>query len=411
MPYDVLIIGGGLVGASLAIALKNSGLSILVVEANVSAKLQSDDFDARSIALSHASKTILEGIGVWGNLKKSATPIETIHVSKQSQYGRTLLKAQEHAKEAFGFVAEMAHLNQAFQPMLEAQGNVEYWENARLKTLECEEDKAAVACIEKAGECITVSALLVVAADGTHSSVRSMLGMENDAKVYQQSAVVANIGLRRPHKQCAYERFTATGLIALLPMRRQRSALVWAMGSEDAKRIYALSDSDFLNELQNAFGYRLGRFIQVGRRGQFPLALTHMPKRTACRVAFIGNASQTLHPVAGQGFNLGLRDAAMLAELIHEEKTLLNPAAFLAHYESARQVDRDKIMKSTDYLVDFFALNGCVFNALQSAGLLLIDGLPILNKPLVQQAMGYSAQNSKLSCGIPFANEDACSEF
>ncbi len=401
MQYDVLIIGGGLVGASVAIALKDSGLSILVVEANVSATLQSDDFDARSIALSHASKTILDGLGVWANLKKSVTPIEAIHVSKQSQYGRTLLKVQEHNIEAFGFVAEMAHLNQAFQPMLEAQGNVEYWHNARLKTLNCQEGKSAVACIEKGDECITVFASLIVAADGTHSSVRSILNMTNDTKVYQQSAVVANIGLRRSHKQCAYERFTATGLIALLPMRQQRSALVWAMGNEEAKRVSSLSDSEFLDELQNAFGYRLGRFIQVGRRGQFPLVLTHMPKRTACQVAFMGNASQTLHPVAGQGFNLGLRDAAILAEFIHQEKTLLNPASLLARYDALRQADRDKIMKSTDYLVDFFGLNGCVFSTLQSAGLLLADSLPVLNQPLVQQAMGYSAQNSKLSCGIP----------
>ena len=241
---------------------------------------------------------------------------------------------------------------------------------------------------------------MLVAADGTFSSVRTMINLSMETKCYQSSAIVANIGLRRAHRYWAYERFTQNGLIALLPMRKQRASLVWALAEHDVEEVFNLSDEGFLKVLQEAFGYRLGRFTQVGRRAKFPLKLSHMPQCISDRVVFVGSAAQTLHPVAGQGFNLGLRDIAVLAEVLHEAKDLENVAQLLQCYQQLRQGDRDKLMKSTDLLVEFFGLNNIVCQKLQSAGLLAIDNLSICNQLLVQQAMGYSALNSKLSCQI-----------
>lgn len=399
MQCDVLIIGGGLVGASLAIALKDSNLSILIVESNSSQAMQAYDFDARSIALSEASKNILNGLGLWTQVAQVATAIETIHVSKKSQFGATLLDVRNYQKKAFGYVSEMGDLNQTVQSALNKQKNVRCLNPATLKTLVFKQG-LTIADIEKENETIEITAKLVVAADGTHSFVRKLLEIEVVKEDYKQCAVVANIGLRRSHNQRAYERFTSTGLIALLPMRKQRAALVWATDPINAKRLYALSEEDFLNELQSEFGYRLGRFNKVGRRGSFPLQLQYMQKTVDNNIVFVGNSSQTLHPIAGQGFNLGLRDVAMLAELMLEEG-ILTPQNLLARFEKSRASDRKRTINSTNNLVKFFGFNLFPVYLIQTFGLMAVDLCSPLSEWLVKSAMGYSLTNSKLACNIP----------
>ncbi len=400
MQYDVLIIGGGLVGASLALALKGSGLNILIVEAIESFKLQQADFDARSIALSKASKNILSSLDVWGAIEPYAMPIKQIHVSKQGQFGRTFLDSNKQRQDSFGYVSEISHLNQAMQQALLKEKNITYLCPAKLKNL-VQTKTHAVANIDNNGKNIEVTAKLVVAADGTNSFVRKQLKLETIIEDYNQCAVVANIGLRRSHKNQAYERFTTSGLIALLPLTQQRAALVWATSKSEASDLIHLSEQDFLDKLQLQFGYRLGRFEIVGQRGQFPLKLQSMTICTVDRVVFIGNAAQTLHPVAGQGFNLGLRDQAILAELIIEACSLENVPKLLNKYKQRRQADQSRIINATDRLVKFFALNSCPFDLLQSLSLLSADIISPLKSRLVEHAMGFSAQNSKLACGIP----------
>lgn len=399
MQCDVLIIGGGLVGASLAVALKRSGLSIIVVEAYDSQSLRQKSFDARSIALADASKNILDGLELWSGIKKVSTPIKTIHVSKKSAFGHTSLNADKHKKFAFGYVSEIGDLNQEVQLSLEKQQNVLYISPAKLTDLIVEKD-SATAKIEKGEKLITIESKIVVAADGTNSWVRKLLNIMPEMQDYKQSAVVANIGLRRTHSNVAYERFTSTGLIALLPMSGHRSSLVWATSPNDAKRIFELSKDDFLKELQQQFGYRLGRFEKVGKRGLFPLKLQYMKKSFNERVVFIGNASQTLHPVAGQGFNLGLRDVAILAELIISDG-IDSPEKLFEKYQEMRELDKKQIINSTGKLVKFFGSTPSIINFLQSLSLLAVDNISILQEILVHRAMGYSQQNSKLACGIP----------
>lgn len=397
--YDVLIIGGGLVGASFALALKNSGLKLLIVEATTSTKLQDNDFDARSIALSKASKQILSSLSVWPAIEPYAMPIKKIHVSKKSQFGHTLLDHKKYNFDAFGYVAEIGYLNQAMQQALLNENNITYLCPAKLKKL-VQKKEFVEATIEQQGKNIAVAAKLVVAADGTNSFVRKQLGLKTSSEDYRQTAVVANIGLRRTHHNHAYERFTSNGLIALLPMVQKRASLVWATSEEEANNLINLPEQDFLEKLQQQFGYRLGRFEKAGKRGKFPLKLQYMENAVVDRVVFIGNASQTLHPVAGQGFNLGLRDQAILAELIFKDKYLNNPVELLKNYQSQRHPDQKRIINATSRLVKFFALNSCPFDLLQSLSLISADLISPLKKSLVDYAMGFSAQNSKLACGI-----------
>lgn len=398
---DIIIIGGGLVGASIALALQASPYQVAIIEANSSQQLQDGDFDARSIALSDASTHILQSIGVWQDIQKKAVAIKKIHVSKQQQFGRTLLDAAKHQLSAFGHVAELSHLNQALQPKLETVKNLTHFYSTKLTQLQ-ETKNSIVATIDQNGKTQQIEAKLLIAADGTNSFVRKLINIENIIHDYHQNAIIANIGLRRPHQNIAYERFTQNGLIAMLPMSQQRSALVWAVASQNTQKLMALSDDDFINQLQNEFGYRLGKFTKVGKRFTFPLGLQQLEKTCYGRVAFIGNAAQTLHPVAGQGFNLGLRDAAFLAELLAEQHPESLDCNNLAkQYENVRKEDKQRIIMSTNQLVNFFGLNHFPFPSSQSAGLIATDLSGLLQSQLIYHAMGYGDHNSKLACQIP----------
>lgn len=397
---DVLIIGGGLVGASLALALAGSNLSVVIVEANQTETLQSQDFDGRSIALSDASQRILKSLQLWSELSFHATPIKKIHVSKKGQFGKTLLEAAKHHLAAFGYVAELSHLNQALQPRLFEQKNVQYLCPAKLLSLNSSGINA-LAIVQDKDLQIEINAKLVVAADGTNSFVRSLLNISPNQQDYQQSALVANIGLNRSHHYCAYERFSQDGLIALLPMTQQRASLVWALSPQKVKALCACSEAEFLVKLQQQFGYRLGKFTQVGKRHTFPLGLQSLAKPYEKNVVFVGNACQTLHPVAGQGFNLGLRDVAILAEVLMKTDAINNVDTLLNNYQQLRQADKHRMIMSTDQLVKFFGLNTFIFQAVQTMGLIATELVQPLKQTLVYHAMGYSAQNSKLACEIP----------
>lgn len=399
MKCDVLIIGGGAIGCSLSLALANSKLSVVMVEAQPPQTLQSNEFDARTLALSRASQMILQGLGVWPELSASATAINQIHVSKQGLLGRTVLDANKMQLPAFGSVVELSALNTALQQSLPQSEHLKLLCPAKLISLQ-QQPSFVTATITHQGEPLQIEAKLVVAADGTNSFVRQLLALEIDKTDYQQQALVANIGLRRSHHNIAYERFTKQGLIALLPMTDQRSALVWAGDDDAVQKLMSLTAPAFLAELQQTFGYRLGRFMKVGKRSQFPLSLVKMKQCYQGRVVFVGNASQTLHPVAGQGFNLGLRDVAMLAEMLHQSE-LNDVESLLKNYSALRNADKSSIIMGTDNLVKFFGHNHFPYDCLQSMSLMGCEYLSPIKNLLVYHATGFSKYNSKLACEIP----------
>ncbi len=396
---DILIIGGGLTGAALMLALMNQGYDVLLLDAkpihqSVHDQQGQPHFDARTLALSPSSIKILTGLKLWPLLVNEASLISRIHVSQQGHFGITELQAD--AGGALGAVLELQHLSRALHELLPS---ADVLAPAELVGLDA---TSSIATVQYAGCEITIKARLVVAADGGHSTVRRWSALPAKIKLYNQYALVANIGLQRAHAQVAYERFTRDGPLAMLPMSHQRSAMVWCLPPDEAKSLQAMDDALFLRQLQKAFGYRLGRFVKVGDRSLFPLQEIIMPEQTAWPLVFVGNAAHTLHPVAGQGFNLGLRDVAALAQCILQYG--LNEA-MLSRYQAMRKTDQTAIIQLTDGLVRLFGNQIPGMALARSLGLVAMDNLNILQQVLARYAGGYGGIVSDLACGIPLENK------
>lgn len=386
---DILIIGGGLTGATLMLALQGLGLRIALVEAKSFSDKVNPDFDARSIALSPASKRILTMLGVWELLEDYVTAIETIHVSDQHCFGMSRLRGD--SKNPLGYTVEMQHINQALNDLLNQD---ELLIPATLHSLDLENQLAVVNT--KSGK-LSISAQLIVAADGSDSTVRQLCHLPSQTKHYHQHAIVANIGLDKPHQYRAFERFTANGPLALLPMQDKRMSLVWAMSPQKVEQLMAYSEKEFLQELQSAFGYRLGRFIKIGKRFSYPLKQVLMPQQIKWPVVFVGNAAHTLHPVAGQGFNLGLRDVATLAQCIAKQG--LN-VEMLTHYLHLRHHDQQVITRFTDGLIQLFTSKLPGVGLARNIGLIALDNIPALKSLLARYARGFGGFIPDLVCEI-----------
>lgn len=393
---DILIVGGGLTGAILMLALANSGYEVLLVDTNPLNAKVSPDFDARTLALSPASIRILGMLNIWPLLEAEATAIKTIHVSEQGRFGSANLGNE--ANQPLGFVVEMQHINQALHQLLNQQ---QILAPARVTALDKEQGLVTISSDKKDS---VLQAKLIVAADGTDSTIRHLSGLVPKVKDYRQQAIVANIGLARAHHNQAYERFTSSGPLALLPMTKNRASLVWALPPEEAARLMALEEEKFLSSLQKNFGYRLGRFVRVGKRVIFPLKQVTMPKKIAWPLVFVGNAAHTLHPVAGQGFNLGLRDVASLAQCIIQQGLT---AEMLQNYQQMRQHDETAITRFADGLIEIFTsrLPGMAFS--RNLGLIAVDQFKILKQGLTHYTRGFAGVTPDLVCGIALHKKES----
>jgi 2-octaprenyl-6-methoxyphenol hydroxylase len=397
---DILIIGGGLTGATLMLALSDSPYRTLLVESSSFLSMVQPHFDARSLALAPASVRILQMLQIWPLLLPHACPIDRIHVSEQYGFGRAYFE-NEYSDEKLGYVLELQHINHALHQRLDME---QVLTPAALIALD---EVNGIATVRTATGIQNIKAKLIVAADGVHSTVRILCQITPKIKDYHQQAVVANIGLARSHRQIAYERFTANGPLAMLPMNGLRASMVWALPPEQAKSLMALSDREFLVALQTQFGYRLGRFTSVGQRMSYPLKQVTMSEQVVGSIVFVGNAAHTLHPVAGQGFNLGLRDVAMLAQcIIHKG---LN-ALMLAEYAQSRKNDQNNITRLTDGLVRLFTSLCPGVPLARRAGLVLFELIPALKALLARHARGFSGINPDLVCGIPLKSTATCND-
>ncbi len=397
---DILIIGGGLTGATLMLALQGLGLNALLVEAKPFGDKVNPDFDARSLALSPATKRILSMLGVWSILKEYATPIDMIHVSDQHRFGVSRL--QGDSDNPLGYVVEMQYINLALHQLLAkdhlmAPGTVTSLDLAA-KT---------VTVSTQTGE-VQIAAQLIVAADGAESVVRRFCDLSAKIKSYNQQAIVANVGLMKSHEHRAYERFTSHGPLAFLPMKDNRMSLVWAMSPQKAEQLTAVNDGAFLKELQQAFGYRLGRLVKIGKRYSYPLKQVLMPQQMKWPVVFIGNAAHTLHPVAGQGFNLGLRDVATLAQCISKQGLT---EEMLQQYLRLRRHDQQVITGLTDGLIQIFTSRLPGMGLVRNMGLIAIDNIPVLKNCLVRYARGFGGFTPDLVCEIALETVEVKSEI
>ena len=389
--FDIAIVGGGMVGASLAVALAPLKLKIALVEAVPSGSASQPSFDERTTALSNASRRILEALGVWPGVSSQATPIRKIHVSDQGRFGFARIDAAEQGLAAMGYVVPNRALGAALWSRLQAHANVRVHCPAQVSRVQGAPHAVALEItqgIATAG----LDTKLVVAADGVQSAVRSAFGIDTESRDYDQTAVITTVLPQRFHDHVAYERFTPSGPLALLPLEGGRCTLVLTLSRATAQSAMAWSDEEFLAEVQRRFGFRLGRFLQVGRRVPYPLSLTRAARTSAARCVIVGNAAQGLHPVAGMGFNLGLRDVASLAELIaehrHEPYFDAGAASLLAEYDAWRAADRGGVIAFTDGLVRLFANPSSVVRRLRNVGLLAFDLLPPAKAALSRLSSG-----------------------
>lgn len=401
--YDVLIIGGGMVGASLACALGGQSLKIGIIEAIPFRSGKQPSFDDRSIALAYGSRRIFEGMGLWPQLEPGVTPIHSIQISDRGHFGKTRLHYHDSGCEALGYVVDNRTLGAALTEKLAQFDNISLLCPARLTGLTLTADKAT-AVIERNDQSQTLSARLVIGADGGHSAVRQLADIQARQWDYGQSAIITNVSTGTAHHNMAYERFTASGPLALLPLSRQRYSLVWTVPATDSDKVMAYDDEQFLTRLQQHVGHHVGRFIRTGTRHCYPLTLIRAHAHQQPRLALIGNAAHTLHPIAGQGFNLGLRDVAALAQTICDalqKQRDIGSARMLRQYEQWRQRDQRHVTALTDSLVRVFSNSVPPLVVARNIGLLAVDCLPPLKKALMRQTMGLAGHLPRLARGLP----------
>jgi 2-octaprenyl-6-methoxyphenol hydroxylase len=385
--FDVLIVGGGLVGASLACALEGRGLAVAMAEASAGQAQAAPSFDERNLALARASRNALAALGVWPLLASPPAPIERIHVSSRGDFGAVRLVAAEQGLDSFGSVVVARELGTALEARLAQLRSLQRFRPARLVELQQEGD-AVVATLAEGDARRELRARLLVGADGTESGVRGRLGIGVEREDYGQTLFVATAQADRDAARTAYERFTDSGPVALLPLGGNRYGSICTVTSAEASRVAALDDEAYREFLQERFGWRAGRLQRVGKRSSYPLQRVCAQRLDAPRAVLVGNAAQTLHPIGAQGFNLGLRDALTLAEELASGGDAGDPAR-LARYTQRRRADRDATLEFSDGLVKIFAKRSGAWRALRSVGLLAVDRLPGLAQGLAAGAMGY----------------------
>jgi 2-octaprenyl-6-methoxyphenol hydroxylase len=394
-----------MVGASFALALTGSGLRVALIEGVAPDSNSQPSFDDRTTALGNGSRQVFEALGVWAAMQAEAAPIRAIHVSDAGRFGFARLDAREQGIEAFGFVVPNRVIGRALWAKLATASHVELLVPARPVRVAAAADAVTIE-VETAAGRQALTCALAVAADGAQSMLRAASGLASHVEDYDQVAVVVNVAADKPHDGTAFERFTPTGPLAVLPLADGSYTVVWTLKPDRAAQVLALHDAAFLTELMAAFGWRAGRLVRVGKRSSYPLKLTRADETVAMRTVLIGNAAQALHPVAGQGFNLGLRDAATLAEMLSSQQRSAGPhdpgaRELLQRFASWRDEDRRGVTRFTDSLVKLFADERPGFGLARNFGLLLFDLAPSAKRALSKVSWGFAGRMPRLVRGLP----------
>lgn len=391
---SVIIVGGGMTGATLALAisrLTHGTLPVHLIEATAPEAQAHPGFDARAIALAEGTCQHLARLGIWQHIAQCATPITTVHVSDRGHAGFVTLEAQDYRVDALGHVVELHEVGQRLFSLLRRAPGVTLHCPDRVSDFTRSEEGVSVSL--ESGK--TLQGILLVAADGSRSALAAQCGIGWQQTPYHQVAVIANVTTSVAGQGRAFERFTEHGPLALLPMSQGRYSLVWCHPLEKCDEVMAWSDERFCHELQSAFGWRLGRIVHTGTRNAYPLTLTTASSPVSHRVALVGNAAQTLHPIAGQGFNLGMRDVMSLAETLADaraENTDIGSWSVLHGYQQRRQSDKEATIGVTDGLVQLFANRWSPLVVGRNAGLMAMELFTPARDVLAQRTLGWVAR-------------------
>lgn len=385
MSADVIsIVGGGPVGVTFALLLAQQGIAARVYESRPAGDAHHDQ---RALALSYGSRRIFERIGVWDEMYPFATAITTIHVSQKGGLGRSKLKASDHNLDALGYVVSYGAVAKALDNAIEAYDEISLYNETAVEAIEFENNASVIHIANQTKEACITSRLSVIADGGR--SLETLTGVRRVTKEYGHDAIVSKVTTELAHDGVAYERFTSSGPMALLPNGKRDFSLVWTGKKEEINALLALEDADFLQALHEQFGDRVGRFLSITKRLSFPLVKASINEKVTTHLAVIGNAAQTMHPVAGQGFNIGLRDAATLAKKLSEVPVeQWGTECMLNDYSEARKTDVKGGLIFTDFLVNIFSNDLVGVSAIRGIGLGLLDVLQPAKNTLVSK-MSY----------------------
>lgn len=399
--YDVVIVGAGMVGASLACALAPSGLKIAIIESVTLTNTEQPSYDDRGLTLSPSSKRILEHINVWQQVQAYATPIKKIHVSEQGRFGFTHLDANEVACSELGHVVVARSLGQALHKQMATYENISLICPAELKHFHRSDNVMNIEIMNN-DKTQTIQTGLLVGADGSRSLVRRLAGINTNENDFKQTAIVANVTTQRPNNATAFERFTSHGPVALLPIDTNRSVMVFTVNQNNANHFLTLTDERFMEEIESEFGRRLGRIEQVGKRRSYSVFFMEALEHFQEQLVLLGNSAHTIHPNAAQGFNLGLRDVAGLAECIFsglDKGYTVDDISILKNYMKLRQDDQQHVMQFTNRLADSFYNEWPLLSSGRNLAMLLLDTLPDLKKSFIERTMGLSGLQPRLVRG------------
>ena len=403
MQQDVIIVGGGMVGLSLALMLAKSNIAVKLLEAIKYPNYEDgtvapyhSSFDARNTALSRRTVQIYQKLGLWDALQEHATPILEVHITEQGSFGKARLKADEEKVESFGQVIENAWLGRVLLSQVRQQPLIELIDGVQVTSLTQDQDEVYIEATRGEAYIHSLKAKLVIAADGRDSFCRQALGVGVDVHDYEQVAIVTAVQTSKPHNQVGFERFSHLGPLALLPLPGEcRRSVVWPVtkGTEH-EWLGEENDQHFLDALQKTYGDRAGKFIKTGKRFSFPLAQVLAHKQAVGRVILMGNAAHTIHPVAGQGFNLCMRDADVLVRYLNQQIANgqdLGEPEMLKAYEQARLADQKRVIKFCDSVVRGFSNQNPVLKILRNTGLVAFDVIPGIKPLVANYAMGLKA--------------------
>ena len=402
MQQEVIIVGGGMVGLSLSLMLAKQNIAVKLLEAikypnydDANLAPYHSSFDARNSALSRRSVQIYQELGLWDSLQEHATPILQVHITEQGSFGKARLKAEQEKVESFGQVIENAWLGRVLLTQVQKEKNIELIDGVQVTSLTQDSDQALIEAI-RGEEHLSLQAKLVIAADGRDSFCRKALGIGASEHDYDQVAIVTTVQTSKPHNHVGFERFSHLGPLALLPLPGEyRRSVVWPVkkGTE-GEWLGDENDQHFLDALQETYGDRAGKFQKTGKRFSFPLSQVLAEKQAVGRVVLMGNAAHTIHPVAGQGFNLCMRDAYVLVRYLTEQLAqsddIGQPSMLLA-YEQARLTDQQRVIKFCDSVVRGFSNQNPILKFIRNTGLVAFDTIPGIKPLVANYAMGLKA--------------------
>lgn len=394
--YDVIIVGGAMAGATLALALSDQTagkIKVAVLEKQIAHQHKQSGFDARCIALSDGSCQRLTQINLpngqtlWQQFQPIVTPIKKIHVSDKGHSGLTEFSAHEFDLSQLGGVIELQVAGKILLNAMQQYPHIDYFAPVDITNIEYDTNQVKISLKNDR----TLSTKLLVGADGTQSLVANAAKISQKlVRQYNQTAIITNVLPQQAHQYRAFERFTDEGPLALLPMSNNLMSLVWCV--QNPEKLMQCSETEFLVALQHRFGWRLGKLLQCGQRFAYPLNLYQAEQHIQPRIALIGNAAQTLHPIAGQGFNLGIRDVMQLAKLIatnYKTKQDIGDYQNLMPYERARQQDQQQIINLTDSLLSIFANNLLPLQIGRTLGLMALSQSHLLRQYFAKPTLGW----------------------